>query len=381
MERNGVSPTSSNRRILKTKVIAIFFALVIPAISLGQDLDVFAKALQAARNAKTNDQIKAALLDVVSREAEDGDDLAAIFEAVKLLDARKLEAAQDPELRRMRESLTQNVARCTAPRHHQVIMNLLEAEAAEIPTKLWLAGQATPGLRLREESRFTRLQALTKAAGEGKNQNALPVLRKITGAHTNTAYSDIAIAAIGQIGDPADLAALIEQAKANPKRRLYLKSFGAALIDPVMKELNSGNLSDEQRGKLHNILSQARTRDAIPRYRLLLSHNDPTGVRVAAQSIGDLAGSSDNELLLEMLKNRDRYVRFAAVMAIGHQAWDVQYADELIEVLKSDGDEGVRVMAMKALAEHGVSKAKPVIEAMRVDPSRRVRDRAAHFSK
>lgn len=177
------------------------------------------------------------------------------------------------------------------------------------------------------------------------------------------------------------MAALIEQAKANPKRRLYLKSFGAALIDPVMKELNSGNLSDEQRGKLHNILSQARTRDAIPRYRLLLSHNDPTGVRVAAQSIGDLAGSSDNELLLEMLKNRDRYVRFAAVMAIGHQAWDVQYADELIEVLKSDGDEGVRVMAMKALAEHGVSKAKPVIEAMRVDPSRRVRDRAAHFSK
>lgn len=350
---------------------------------MGQDRDGkwFSKALQAAKNAKTNDQVKDALLDVVSRGAEDGDDLTVTFEAVKLLDARKLETAQDPELRRMRESLAQKVAKCTTPRHHQAIKNLLEAEGAEIPGKLWLAGQATPGLRLREESRFTRLQALTKAAGEGKNRDALPVLRKIAKAHPDTAYSDIAIAAIGQIGDPADLAAFIEQAKANPKRRLYLKSFGAALIDPVMKELNSGGLSDEQRGKLHNILSQARTRDAIPRYRFLLSHNDPVVVRVAAQSIGDLAASSDNELLLEMMNNPDRSVRFAAAMAISHQAWDVQYADKLIELLKNDGDEGVRVMAMKALAEHGVSKAKPVIEAMRADPSRRVRDRAAHFSK
>lgn len=337
-------------------------------------------ALKAAKEAKTDEEARESLSEVAAREPESVDDVKAVYESLRLLDEKYSDEKKAQKLIVVRAGLDQKLTHSTAAHHHAIIKTLLESEVRGIPssrrpkliTESWIR---------QEGARAARFEALAKAAGDGMNREALPILRKTVEEHPDSMYSEQAITAIGKIGEKQDLDALIKKLKENPKARINLRAFGSRLIEPVMRELESGGLTEQQKGSLRTTLSEGHSRDAIPQYLRLLNHSDSEIVRVAAQAIAKETTSADREVLSTMLKSPKSDVRFPAVNAIAGKAWDVKFIDALLELLKNDRDIGIRVRAMTALAEHRVQAAVPAIEAATRDPNKRIRENASYLLK
>lgn len=357
---------------------ALMITPLIHAAEHGRKYRDAASALKAAKEAKTDDDVNEALQEVAAQKMQTNDDVKTMYESLQLMDSKYLDERKSQKLALVRSRINQNLASSTAPLHHAIVASLLEYEAKGISTGL----PKISGKMMRQEfARVERFEALAVAAGRGKNMKALPVLRKVADEHPDSMYSERAITAIGEIGESQDLEHFIQKLKSNPKSRINLHAFGPRLIVPVMRELEASNLTEQQKGALRTTLSEGHSHEAIPQYVALLKHSDARIVRVAARAIAQDAGEGDAEVLLSMLKDAKSEVRFPAVNAIAGQAWNEKYIGALIDLLKNDKDDGVRVRAMTALAEHNVRSAIPVIQDATRDTNSRIRENAEYLLK
>lgn len=367
------------------KYTAIFFTALMmsPLIHAAEHARKYrdaSSALKAAKEAKTDEGVNESLDEVAAQEPESDGDVKAIHDSLQLLDTKYSNGEKAQKFMAVRASLSQRLALSTAAHHHSVIAALLESEEKGVPSAL-IPKQITQLWARQEFSRAERFGALAKAAGDGNNREALPILRKTVEKHPDSMYSEHAITAIGKIGDTQDIDVFIKKLKANPKARINLTSFGPRLIRPVMRELESGGLTNQQKGALRTTLSEGHSHDAIPQYVQLLGHPDVEIASVAAQAIAKESTPEDRDVLSAMLKSPKSEVRFPAVNAIAGKAWDVKFIPVLIELLKNDRDDGIRVTAMTALAEHHVQEAMPAIEEASRDSNSRVRGNAIYFLK
>ena len=343
------------------------------AYALEQDRKSNVAALRAAKGFKTDAEVVGALENAA--EPQSSADVRALHDAILLIDKKSTDEKRAQNFMQVRAALCQQLSLTTDARYQAVIKDLLVEEEKGMPSML----HPKP---IRESfARAERLHALAAAAGEGKNRKALPILRKIAKRHTQPMFLDEALNAIGKIGEQGDLDAYLQTLKDNPKARLNLRGFGPALIDPVMRVLDAGNLTEQQKGALRTALSEGHSHEAIPQYVRLLNHRDVEIAGVAAQAIAKDATGADYDVLSSMLKNSKSQVRFPAVDAIAGKAWNVAFVDALIDLLQNDRDEGVRVVAMTALAEHHVQSAMPAIQAAANDSNRRIRGNAEYFLK
>ncbi|MEK7692320.1 MAG: HEAT repeat domain-containing protein, partial [Bdellovibrionota bacterium] len=207
--------------------------------------------------------------------------------------------------------------------------------------------------------RVSRVAILIELAGKSKNKAALPALRRIS--KKGGIPADLAQKAIGQIGEPEDLDAFIDEVKHNPRSRLDFSGFGPGIIDRIMREVDNPKLDDSARAALIARLGQATGPDATGKLRELTRHKDRRVAESAAFALGKSIPSGDAATSLELLKDPNREVRFNGLLALESKAWSEEKVPVLIEMMKKDPDEGVRAQAAKILGRKRAQTAEPAL--------------------
>lgn len=328
--------------------------------------------LHTAKAAKNEDERTQILSQLRSQPIKVSEDVDAIYSELKSLEVTyRTDGFNAKNSRQLNKAL----AKSTDKAIHQKITDLLEAENQELPNEYFGPIEAmSPTERDRASLRLMRLGALLDAAGSGKNELALPVLRKISDKGGIAAES--AVLAIGKIGKSEDLDRLIDKIKSDPKARIDLTPFGGKIISRIMKEIDDPKLDDQQRNSLISRLGQARSSENIEKYRALLHHKNPRVVKVAAQAVSESAGRDSGALAIQMISDSDRQIRLNGLLALKQVDWSPSYTQVVLDVLAKDKDEGVREIAAHIL---GVKKAQGSEVGLRAalnDNSKRVRESA-----
>lgn len=310
---------------------------------------------------------EASISDPVTRE-----DVLALYN--KIINAEKSSAIKgDRGAEETIRKLARPLQSCADTRHHLVIAELLMMESKGLPRNFsYVFGYHN---NERDKLRFARISLLIDIAGRGKNNAALPALRKIV--KKGGSIGSLASTAVGHIGDPQDLDNFVRQIIKNPRSNVDLSGFGVAGIDRIMREVDSLQLSPTASGALIARLRSAKGPGAAQRFTGLLKHPDRRVVETVSLALAESMAKDDIGAINEMINDPDREVRFQGLNALEQKAWSEDKAPIVIGLLKNDPDEGVRAYAATILGHKNVKSAEVDLrEAVLRDPSSRVESAA-----
>ncbi|MDP3541636.1 MAG: HEAT repeat domain-containing protein [Elusimicrobiota bacterium] len=327
-------------------------------------------ALEAARNAKDAGTEDAALDAVADSEPAGREDVIAIYDAIKDVE-KKADAKGDKKALARAFKLARPLQKCTEPKHHAVVAELLEDESRNLPRNFTpVLGHGGGQKNEKETIQFARVSLLMEVAGKGKNRDALPGLRKIL--NKGGLAGDRASGAISQIGDPQDLDDFVQRVKKDPKAQLDFSGFGVAGIDRIMREVDSEKLNAQVSGALIVRLARMQGPGAPQRLKTLLKHKDRRVVETVSVALSQSMTKDDSGPIMDMLKDADAEVRFQGLVALVEKTWSEDKAPIVINLLKNDPDAGVRSQAASILGRKNVKSAEPELKAALTDRSSRV---------
>jgi len=303
-------------------------------------------------------------------------DVRALYDELHRIESEHPDENRAKRLIKLSKPVSDALARSTDASSHQVIADILVLEEEAISAGDWGPWGATSKQEaLQAELRMGRLQALTRAAGAGKNERALPALRKMR--RKGGVTGKLAETAIGEIGKSEDLDAFIAGIKNDPTSRVSLSGFWAAAVDRIMHEIEAPTLSREQKRRLIGCLPNFVSYREMPRYQALLSHRDADVVKVAARIVGNSVTGDDVQVIRDMLASGNHHVKGSAMVAL-QRVWNIRMLPDVLKVLRDNPDSGNRSVAAHILGGHNVQEAKTALqEAAQKDPVPSVRESAA----
>lgn len=333
-------------------------------------------AIRVARQATTDEARENAYKAIDDDSIQDDDDIQAIYDELKLLPKGIKDPSQGKQRLRMGRDLALRLEQCRAPRQHSAIKRLLKEEADSIPLNFmghWGAKNAEDAVR--DGLIFGRLQALTSAAGEGKNESALPELRKLR--RKGGEAGKVAEKAIGQIGSDEDFEEMIREIKNDPKSHVNLNVFGPRAMRRIVKEIKDPNLPKQEKSSLLGSFPKFVPKEDVPTLIELLGNEDKKVVSVASEALSNSVTAEDEGIIRQMLNSPKRYVRGEALLSI-NRLWDRKFLPDVLKILKSDQDDWQRAFAVKILGDHKVVEAKSALEEATKDPVLNVRESAQY---
>lgn len=361
---------------MRLLIIALAISMSVSSRAVGAERPNDVKGtIRAAENIQDESKKAETLSELRKQRISNPDDVDAVYAAMKSLEQRYKKGAQDQALKDQLHAMRKALATSTDPAVQAKVSSLLNGEAEALP-----ANYFGPGRSAGEEEnnkagiRTARLFSLIQAAGDGKNERALPALRKI--ADKGGLAGEFANHAVGQIGKAEDLDRMVEKVKRDPKARIDLSPFGSKIIDRIMPEVDNPALTEDQRNRLIGHLGQAKGRASVAKFATLLHHKNHRVVAVASRIVSENAGKGDESMVLTMLKDLDRQVRFNGLLALRQLDWKNEYEALVISMLASDKDEGVRDAAAEVLGTKKVVGAQDALKAALNDSSTRVRSSA-----
>lgn len=343
------------------KLVLVVFLLLSASSSLAQPQKakrIRAKdAVKAARLAATDDAKERAYKEVEPDAIEDDQDVRAL--AAEISEVPKVFKGDKARQRRIRTAkhLAAVLAECKEPKHHRAVKELLDDEDKTLGRNYmgpW--GSKSEDDLERDTIKFEKLKALADAAGKGKNEQALPTLRSMR--KKGGQAGKIAETTIGQIGRDEDLDEFINEIKADPKSLVNLSAFGRKSQNRILAEVKSGRLPADVKFRLVSRLPKFVEKGDVPQIRELLKDENPRIVSVAAETVANTLARSDPAGLREMLKDKNKTARGAALLAL-NQNWDAQFLPDVLEALKNDPYEGHRSLIIQMLASQKVKSALP----------------------
>jgi len=356
--------------------VLLFLALgQMPHFAFAADSDDVPTLLTKAQRAGTPEEAKTLLSAMMRRSISEGEETSSVYEGLKLaaqIIEKNNDAVHDQTWATVVAGLGHQLATSTSPAQQEIILQSLQIEAASVPSAS-TTDLVSNRARINYNLRLDRLHALMESVANAKNKNSLPLLRSVLQKYPSSIPGKFADDAIKEIGDPEDLRVRIEQLKADPSLRMDLSSFGPLIIQPIVRELENPQLSQDQKNILLNALDQARSHDAVPEYAKLLTHPDPEIQRVAAHRLSAYATRDDAHLLRQMFSSKSSEVRFAGFNAMNYHAWDQQFVPDLENALKNDPDDQIRGLAAFILGHYRVKSAEKFLEEAQHDTERNVR--------
>lgn len=343
------------------KLVLIVFLLLSTSTSLAQPQKskrVRARdAVRAARLAATDDAKERAYKQVESDSIEDDQDVRAI--AAEISEVPKVFKGDKARERRIRTAkhLAAVLAECKEPKHYRVVKELLDDEDKTLGRNYmgpW--GSKSEDELERDTIKFEKLKALADAAGKGKNEQALPTLRGMR--KKGGQAGKMAETTIGQIGRDEDLDEFVKEIKADPKSLINLSAFGRKSQTRILSEVKSGRLPSDVRFRLASRLPKFVEKDDVPQIKELLKDDNPRIVSVAAETVANSLAQSDPGGLREMLKDKNKSIRGAALLAL-NQNWDAQFLPDVLDALKTDSYEGHRSLVIQMLISQKIRSAIP----------------------
>lgn len=246
---------------------------------------------------------------------------------------------------------------------HELIANWLTTEVRSLPPEVLNAAfkQMATGESqiIRGKFQSLRIHALIHAAGDSKNEMALPTLRKMLKAGL---YDYSADYAIGRIGKEEDLDWFVaELEKGDPKLRMRLQEFGPKAIRRIMHELENPAVPREKSQRLRHWIGGVVGRENVPLLIPLLQNKDPFIAKVAAKALEKNAAPEDESTLLAMLEHSNSEVRMSAVNTLARgDIWRFRYIERILKVLRSD--QHARFAAAQAGGRLELCEAIPVLQ-------------------
>lgn len=333
------------------------------------------EVLRAAEKTSLDSDRVGIYSELSKQQIRTAEDVASLYAALKDLETRYKNKNQGQIMKAAMGKIHAALAKSTNGPVQPKVAALLEAELSDLPEGyLGPLGAATAEDSDRATLRIARLSALAEAAGDGKNELALPALRKIQ--EKGGFPAEMAGRAIGKIGKPEDLDRMIEKIKGDPKAKVNLGAFGGAMVDRIMREVENPNIGERQKNELIARLGQAAGPQNLDKYVALLHHSNQKVAKVAARAVASSLRPGDEKIVSKMLTDSDRQIRFAGLVAAGESAWSEAQVSVVVDLLRHDKDEGVREQAAHVLGQKKVFSAEGELRQALSDPSKRVRDAA-----
>ena len=338
--------------------------LVAPATARGEDRprhfnDVH-QALSAARGSSPLES-QSICQDLPSLPVGSESDVRALYAELKT-----------PRICGQLEPVSEALGRCVDAKYHPLIAGWLAKEKTLFPDR---GTQSAYNARSRRKlaAREQRLFALLAAAGNGKNRQALPVLRAML--KKGGVYSREIAIAIGRIGDPEDFERFIDANRRGDSQRADLSGFGVMAIDRIMKDFDDATVSSPDKESIVGYLGTALGHETLSRYQALLHHRSSRISSTAAAAIARIAEPGDEPVIRRMLKDEDPVFRREAIAAL-RNIWDDKHATDVIAALKHDPDAAVRAAAADCLGARRVCAADAALRTALDDGAGAVRDAA-----
>lgn len=332
-------------------------------------------AVKAARAAATEDAKERAYKQIEADAIEDDQDVRAL--SAELSEVPKVFRGDKARERRLRavKHLAKVLAECKQPAHHGVIKELLDDESTALGRNYMGPWGSKSEDELESDTiKYERLKALADAAGNGRNEQALPALRAMR--KKGGQAGKLAETTIGKIGREEDLEEFIREIKTDHKSLVSLYGFGPKVFTRVARELNDPNVPADEKVRIAGALPSVVSHEDLPAAVELLKHPDPRIVSVVSRTVANSLTPDDDLLLRKLLKHRDPAIRGPAILSV-NKHWDLKYVPDLIEVLKNDSNEGHRSAVIAILVTQKVKSAEPVLrEVSENDPVAWVREAA-----
>jgi len=260
----------------------------------------------------------------------------------------------------------------TDPAFHEDIATLISKEADDLPSGASIpmipvgAGIAI-GAGAKSAVRLARIHALIDAAAAGKNEKARDALWKMIGTAQDGYFGQLAIRAIGNIGDPADISRFFGMLESNPNLRLSFDGFPPGTVQRIVEEVRKPGISKEARTSIADGVSEAATHEDLPLLVTLLHDSNRVLSTSALVAISNHISYADIEFIRKLLRDPSTEVQMRIMHAIIGHAWDERFVPLLIDALKNGP---VPNVAARGLGQHHVKAAIPALEeAVAKDPS------------
>jgi hypothetical protein len=215
----------------------------------------------------------------------------------------------------------------TDPAFQDDIASLIDKEAGDLPSGMDIpmipvgAGIAI-GAGAKSSVRLVRIHALIDAAAAGKNEKARDALWKMVDTAQDGYFGQLAMRAIGNIGDPADLTRFMGMLEANPNLRLSFDGFPAGTVQRIVQEARKPGLSKEARTHIADGVAEAATHDDLPVLITLLHDPNWALSTSALVATSNHISYADIELIRKLLKDPSTEVQMRIMHAIIGRAWD-----------------------------------------------------------
>lgn len=352
--------------------VIFFLGLLVSAASAAVPNGTIRDTIRAADQSSDEGQRAKLLAGISERAPKDPDDVRALHEAMKALQKRYRGTGDGATvLKTEAEAIQSALSRSTDKALHAEVARILdEEERALSPNYFGEIAKLAPEGRNKEGLRIAGVLALIEAAGLGKDEDALPALRKF--AEKEGITSQVAIRSLGMIGKQADLDRMIEKIKQDPSSRIDISPFGRVVIGRVMKEIDAGGLSERQANALIARLDPGSAPVDVQDFMPLLHHKNPRVSKTAARVIARGGVKVEPSVIAKMLGDSDRQIRFSALASLERQQWAANLTPIVSDLLLHDKDEGVREQAAYLLGVKQVREAEDVLKTAIADPSRRV---------
>lgn len=336
-------------------------------------------AIQAARNAKTDEERTALLKSITAEDVQDEEDLKALVGELKTFRAEPDRKKNSDHLAAIQQ-LSTAIKKTTKPGQHAAIKRLLDAEEADLPKNF----QGPWGAKSKDEgfdaaARLERIQALVTAAADGRNEQALSTIRRIR--KKGGVAGKIAEKAIGQFGKDEDFEQFVAEVKGDPKSLTDLNVFGPRAMRRIIEEVDSPSTTSEEKARLMGAFPRSVSRQDIPQVERLLKHDNKRVATIASNILANSLGSEDGSSIRGLLISSRSEERSAALSAM-ERSWKPAYVQDMINALRSDSDPAIRTFAAHVLGKKKVKEAESVLqEAATNDAVATVRETAAFALK
>jgi hypothetical protein len=368
-----------------------FFILWVFLLAIGSFSPSFSQAspndikgiLKAAGESSDDNERFKLYQKVNSVPSKDPEDVKAIHACLKSLVPKigDVDIKQGKKKVQQAESLSVALAQSISPDLQGTVRELLEEENNSLPQDyVGPYGAKTQVVELREGIQWTRIKALIRASGKGKNESALPVLREIFKKRGISGQE--AALAIGQIGKPEDLREFIQIIENDPQARINLSGFGQTTFDVIMDEYNNPGVLQKQKTQLLGNLPQIASPDYLQKYLKLLEKKDPHLVSIGAERISNFLQPEDHQLIENLIANPNLSISLIIVASLGRMMDKPQCVKLAIGIVGNKKcDYELRLSATNYLGRAIIEKDKVVkalTEASQNDPVPAVREQARY---
>lgn len=331
--------------------------------------------LKMAAAKSPDDEREKAYLMFDESSISDDNDVKALYEGIAAIPSMRDDKHSERRMRIIRH-LAAQLTKCQRPEQHAILKELLEREDRDIP-KGYLGpwGVKSEEELSRESVRYERLSAIMNAVGHGKNELALPTLRKMRGKGGQA--QKMAETAIGRIGKDDDLDAFIREIKSDPNSNIDLIEFGRKSFDRILREIDDSSVPAAEKRRIAARLPSAVRKEDLPTITKLLKNENPDIVDIVTGIVGRSVTADDDVIIRDMLKSPQRMIRGPALLAID-RLWDKKYLPDVLTTLKKGATPWERSCAARILGSHKVVESEQALQdAARNDPTESVRESAS----